>query len=59
MAFEWHGGAIFIDTELDLPRHAIPGLGGLAGFSVTPSPVEDVFYFLRSDGLIQKVAIEG
>lgn len=58
VAFEWHGGAIFIDTELDLPRHSIPGLGGLTGFSVTASTVEDVFYFLRSDGLIQKVAIE-
>ncbi|MGH7549795.1 MAG: hypothetical protein ACREK3_03470 [Gemmatimonadota bacterium] len=58
MAFEWDGGAYFIDTELDLPLYSIPPLGCICGFSVTASPVEDVFYFLRSDGLVQKIAIE-
>jgi WD40 repeat protein len=58
VAFEWGGGAYFIDTELDLPLYSIPPLGCFCGFSVTASTVEDVFYFLRSDGLVQKVAIE-
>jgi len=58
VAFEWGGGAYFIDTELDLPLYSIPPLGCYCGFSVTASPVEDAFYFLRSDGLVQKIAIE-
>ena len=58
VAFEWGGGAYFIDTELDLPLYSIPPLRCICGFSVTASPVEDVFYFLGSDGLVKKVAIE-
>ena len=58
VAFEWNGGAYFIDTELDLPRYATQLPGSNVGFSVSASPIEDVFYFLRSDGLIQKLTID-
>jgi DNA-binding beta-propeller fold protein YncE len=59
VAVEWQGGAYFIDTETDLPEHSITPFFGFSapGFSVAASPVEDVFYFLRSDGLVQKIAI--
>lgn len=58
VAFEWGGGAYFVDTELHLPRYATPLVGSNSGFSVSASPIEDIFYFLRPDGLIQKVTID-
>jgi sugar lactone lactonase YvrE len=58
VAMEQGGGVYFIDTSLDLPRYYIGLRSPNQGMSVTASPIEDVFYLLRSDGLLLKVRIE-
>lgn len=52
--FQWR--MLIILTLLRKTLHPVGS--SLTGFSVTASTVEDVFYFLRSDGLVQKVSIE-
>jgi hypothetical protein len=52
VAMERDSGVYFIDTALDLPLFHTS-----IGNSVAASPTEDVFYLLRPDGLVSKVAI--
>lgn len=59
VAFEQGARAVIVDTATDMPRFelGIPGFSNM-GFSVTDSPSEpDVFFFLRSDGLLIKVRV--
>jgi DNA-binding beta-propeller fold protein YncE len=51
--FEQHqSGVLVVDTELDMPLYRAPVTG-----SVAAAPADDIFYVLRPDGLLSKVAV--